>query len=164
MSRKLPAQKPGKSEQSVGTPWEFIHAVERRFGKLTIDLAADAENAKSDSFIDEQIDSLKAEWKMPAEPLRAWLNPPFADIGPWAAKCEFQKELLDEHDSIFLLVPASVGSHWYWDSVAGAADVYALSPRIKFIGHPTAYPKDLILAHFTKHSGGVFKRWQWRGL
>lgn len=156
-----PKQKPGKSEQSVATPWEFIQALERRFGKLTIDLAANSENAKTTHYIGDGIDSLAAEWKIASDPIRAWLNPPFARIEPWVAKCEFQRSLLDEGDAIFLLVPASVGANWYWNHVARPADVYALSPRMTFIGHEDPYPKDLILAVYTKHSGDVFKRWEW---
>src|SRR5665213_4144167 len=90
---KPPKQKPGLSNQSVGTPWEFVHAVERRWGKLTIDLAASAENTKvADNFIDEHDDSLAnaTEWKVADKKIRAWLNPPFARIKPWASKCEFQ--------------------------------------------------------------------------
>lgn len=41
-----PIQKPGRSKQDYGTPWEFIRAVERRWGKLHVDLAAHSENAK----------------------------------------------------------------------------------------------------------------------
>jgi hypothetical protein len=32
--RKMPEQKPGRSKQDYGTPWDFIKAVEARFGKL----------------------------------------------------------------------------------------------------------------------------------
>ena len=36
-----------RSNQVVATPPEFIAVVERRFGKITIDLAEPAENAKA---------------------------------------------------------------------------------------------------------------------
>ena len=156
-----PKQKPHRSEQSVGTPWEFIEAVERRWGKLTIDLAADAINAKAPLFITEAQDSLGdgVFWAVEGN---SWLNPPFANIGPWAKKCREQQQTLGPAFGIFLLVPASVGSHWYWDHLAPFADVYALSPRLTFEGHTSAYPKDLVLAHYTRHAGGAFKHWEWR--
>jgi len=44
MTRTMPAQRPGRSEQTVCTPREFLDAVEKRFGPIRIDLAATAEN------------------------------------------------------------------------------------------------------------------------
>jgi len=155
-----PPQKPGKSEQSVGTPWEFIHAVENRFGRITFDIAADASNAKAPAFFTEADDAIAHDWRSLVG--KIWCNPPFGDINRFAEKCASKVGSFGEQDAIFLLVPASVGANWYWDFVAPRADVYALSPRLKFIGHADPYPKDLILAVFGKHTGGVFKRWKWK--
>ena len=45
-ARVMPAQKPHRSVQVVETPWEFIDAVEKRFGKIVFDLAATLDNCK----------------------------------------------------------------------------------------------------------------------
>jgi len=41
-----------ESSGDIWTPWEFIHAVELRFGKLSVDLAASGpQSAKAKAFI-----------------------------------------------------------------------------------------------------------------
>jgi hypothetical protein len=74
-----------ESKQDYATPWELIHAVHRRFGAITTDLAASEENKKADRFFDESANSLVQNWRELTGNL--WLNPPFADISPWAEKC-----------------------------------------------------------------------------
>lgn len=166
--RKMPRQKPGKSEQTVGTPEEFIMAVEERFGPLTIDLASDAANAKAPMWIPPERDSLKVKW-FPTYEGNAWLNPPFGDCKTWAAKCARMAKRMRgdmDHpekpgDRIFLLTPASVGANWFRDHVYGKALVLALSPRLKFVGHLTHFPKDLILSVYGEKPG--FALWDWKG-
>ncbi len=106
-----PIQKPGKSKQDYGTPWEFIRACVARFGEINVDLAASAHNAKAAIYFDEARDSLSVDWA--AEPhccggALLWLNPPFADIEPWAEKCAI--ESTRRRGLILFLTPASIGS------------------------------------------------------
>src|SRR5574338_47234 len=75
-----------RSKQDYGTPRTLIHAIERRWGKLTIDLAATADNAKCERFITPEQDSLIQNWELKIGDGLGWLNPEFADIDPWAAK------------------------------------------------------------------------------
>lgn len=158
----MPQQKPGSSKQDYGTPWEFIAAVQRRFGALTWDLAAHAENTKvPGSYITTATDSLSVDWHAlvgvggKRGPL--WLNPEYARIAPWAAKCATEARKGAE---ILFLVPASVGANWYWEHVAPYAAVECLSPRLSFDGK-APYPKDLILAHYGPMIAPAFRRWQW---
>ncbi len=151
----MPVQKPSVSEQSVGTPWEFIRAVEARFCKIGIDLAASFENRKAQVFIDEESDSLSVDWS--AASGDAWLNPPFRNIGPWAAKCASNRN--PDH-LIFMLTPASISSNWFRDHVHGHARVFALNPRMKFEGHKDVFPKDLILSVYGFDPG--FEVWRWK--
>jgi hypothetical protein len=46
-----PIQKPGRSKQDYETPPDLIAAIEARWGKLTVDLAACADNTKCARFI-----------------------------------------------------------------------------------------------------------------
>jgi hypothetical protein len=86
-----------------------------------------------------------------------FLNPPFADIEPWA-----KKSALHRHAGrTFMLVPASVGSNWYAEHVHGIAHVVALSPRLMFIGETNPYPKDLALLIWSSVCGG-FSTWRWK--
>ena len=170
----MPAQNPTTSEQTVTTPWEFIDAVEARFGKLTFDLAADKANTRirarstAYSHFSAQEDALSKTWMGLGN---MWLNPPFSrpPIAKWAAKCvaeinRSRAENIGNIDRILMLTPASVGANWFWDYVWGNATVIMLSPRLTFEGHSDPYPKDLMLSVF----GGfgthdkTIERWQWK--
>lgn len=153
----MPVQKPGKSKQDYGTPWELIDAIEMRFGeKFTMDLAASEDNAKAPLWIDEAHDSLSCDWSKLGGLL--WLNPPYEKIAPWAEKC-YQDMILGAR--VMLLTPASVGSNWYQKYVHGKAYVMALNPRLTFEGETTCYPKDLCLSYFYAGMAG-FEVWRWR--
>ncbi len=156
---KEPVQKPGKSKQDYETPAEFIAAVERRYGPIGFDLAASQTNAKAAIFFDEKIDALKQPWGYAgklAVPV-AWLNPPFANIRPWAEKLDNECRFLRRWT--LMLVPASMGSLWWKDHVLGKCQADGVT-RMKFVGAEDAYPKDLaLLAYGYGVSGHGF--WQW---
>jgi phage N-6-adenine-methyltransferase len=159
--RTGPSMNKGKSKQDYGTPRAFIEAVQKRFGELAWDLAAVRANSVCggcyygpDADEPDSRDSLTADWRAVDGTL--WLNPPFADIAPWAAKCA---SVRDRRDWTLLLVPASVGSNWYAGHVHGKAIVLPLSPRLAFNGEP--FPKDLILAAYGFSVSG-FEPWRWK--
>jgi phage N-6-adenine-methyltransferase len=151
------------TKQDYGTPWTFIHAVEARFGKISVDLAASPHNAKADRFIDRDRDSLSYDWRIHDGNL--WLNPEFANIAPWAEKAATMR---DVKGFLFMLTPASIGSGWFERHVRGNAFVLGLSPRMTFegmapnpkTGKVDAYPKDLMLSVFGFGLHG-FDTWRW---
>jgi hypothetical protein len=154
------------TEQSVGTPWEFIDAVETRFGHLWFDLAADAVNHKIRNglqtmkpYFDEADDSFSKPWAEIFPRGNLWLNPTFRNAAEWAEKCAH--ETRRRHGFILTLWPASVGSNWYDDYVKDNAFSLGLRPRVRFIGHPHAYPKDLMLSVFGFGLRG-FDTWRWK--
>lgn len=149
----MPLQRPATSEQSVGTPWAFIRAVEAIYGPMTVDLAASAHNAKAALYIDETVDSLAQDWtgilRVQASlgnvsKGNGWLNPEYGKIKPFSRKaCETKGPTPASCDArVFMLVPASVGASWYWDYVHGHALVRILSPRLAFIGSHKPVSKD----------------------
>lgn len=174
-----PLQKPGRSKQTYGTPWPLIRAIEARWGPLSIDLAASACEAKAPMFITPEQNSLVQNWDELIGDGLGFLNPEFADIDPWAAKCAACLK------SIINLTPASIGSEWFANRCDGKAKVVGLRPRIAFEGchnlfpkgHPRAgerrckppcvgcasYPKDCMLllwgSRFQKES--IFQTWRW---
>jgi len=154
-----PIQKPGRSKQDYGTPVEFIAACVARFGPLVCDLAASAENAKAPAFYDRERNSLTVPWAEEHPTGTLWLNPEFADIGPWAEKCA--AESLKRQGLILLLTPASVGSNWFAAHVNRKAMVLGLSPRLQFEGTTAPYPKDLSLSVFGMGFNG-FDCWRWK--
>lgn len=186
---KMPVQKPGKSKQDYGTPWELIRAVEARWGKLTIDLAAhdNGDNAKAPEWVGESQNYLLGTLNVGLDDL-CWCNPPFDDIGSWAAKWRADAA---EGAPIISLVPASIGAGWFKRYVCGggtvpdAARVVALEGRIPFQGCHTMkdgvpkcggdefcdgcspYPKDCMLLLWGLQSDAAlphfpFEVWSWR--
>lgn len=162
-----PTIRRGESKQDYETPLEFIDAVEKRFGTLTFDLAAHAGNAKCSRFFTLEpapehpgalvADALHSSWWELSPGGLLWLNPPFANLGPWAKKC------LDESRQgaeIVMLVPASIGSNWFRDFVHQRAGVLALNGRITFVGATQPYPKDCMLIQYGPHAPG-FDVWTW---
>lgn len=147
----------GKSKQDYSTPWEFIRAVEKRFGDLNVDLAASDDNAKAPYYVTEETDSLSIDWS-PPDRINMWLNPPFANIEPWVKKCA--ATALGHGSQILVLVPASIGSNWFAEHVHGRARVYGLSPRLTFEGCKDPYPKDLMLCVYGERPG--LECWRWK--
>lgn len=163
---KMPQQNRGESRQDYVTPMWFIRLVEVKFGPIVFDLAASVENARAPAFYDEQADALKQDWTK-IRPGNRWLNPPFADIRPWAACCERFKLPKFEDKRIIMLTPASVDTEWFADHVMDTARVVFLRGRIPFDGQPVnpktgkvdGYPKGLMLSIYGDPPG--FETWKW---
>lgn len=171
MKKNATSPRPISENQSVGTPWEFIEAVERYRGPLHCDLAATQENKKAPLWIGpdwedcpEHLGRSFFRESLPSPPAGSynWLNPPFADIAPWVQR------VVEEEQPTLILVPASVGSVWYGEWVEGYMSVSFLRPRIKFEGHTAAYPKDLMLLTYNPSflSTGLLslvpQQWRWK--
>ena len=156
------------SKQDYKTPADFMASVVRRFGPITFDLAARDYNTQSPNYFAPctgpegplprdpkavAMDSLEQPWAhMATSRFRRegskgllWLNPEFGDIPTWATKCKEESYHLGAN--ILMLSPASVGSNWFCDLIAGYADVYLLKPRLSFIPGQL-YNKDCMMAHY----------------
>lgn len=163
MSKFVPPQKPGKSEQVVETPDILIDKVKRRLvvQRFNADLAADAKNTKAAFYYDEAKDALKQPWSIYAENGGwNWCNPPYADIRPWVKKAF--DECIASDAMTAMLVPASVGSNWWADYVDRIAHVLFLQGRVTFVGHTKPYPKDLALLLYSPIVFGGYEVWDWR--
>lgn len=148
-----------RSVQDVATPEDFLWAVANRFKGITFDLAATPENSVcNERHFSPEDNSLQIDWADLTGNL--WLNPPYGNIGPWAAKCAASADARHNFDRILFLAPASIGSHWFARHVHGRAMVLALTGRLKFRGHADPFPKDLILAVYGEWRG--FDVWDWR--
>lgn len=152
------------SKQDYQTPWEFIHAVESKFGEIGFDLAADAANSKAGrgpigplNFYSELDNSLIQPWHTLSGNL--WLNPPFKRVSPWAHKCAEEASL---GAKILLLTPAAVDTNWWRDFVHEKARVLFLSPRIQFDGAGDPFMKPLSLACYNFSLPKWYEPWRWR--
>jgi phage N-6-adenine-methyltransferase len=148
----------GTSKQDYATPDDFIAAAVARYGPIAFDLAASQSNTKAARFFCEADDSLSQTWSELDGNL--WLNPPFDNIAPWAAKCSrWATAPFRRPGLVLFLTPASVGSNWFAEHVHGAALVLALTGRLSFDGK-APYPKDCMLSVFGEAPG--FDIWRWR--
>lgn len=161
--RRMPRQDRSQSKQDYMTPREFLDAVERRFGPLVLDLAADETTHVTPRWYGPGgvvPDALAVDWSRadmkPTGPL--WLNPPFANIAPWAERCKIHGR---RGATILFLTPASVSSEWFAQHVHGEALVLPIRPRLKFGGMGESYPKDLMLSVFGPYVAPGFKLWKW---
>lgn len=158
----------GRSRQDYATPPEFLAWFRAEFGEIVADLAASAENAVADLYFDEASDSLAQDWAPLVRGLVdrewLWLNPPFARIAPWAAKCAASIQRKPggfTGRGIAFLVPASVGSNWWASSVDRKADVIFTRPRQSFNGIGP-FPKDLSLCLYTAGAVGRYRCVSWK--
>ena len=147
----------GTSRQDYQTPVDFLVAVGKRFGPLSVDLAARFDNTVAPQFIGPELDSLTEQWHKRKGLL--WLNPPFDKISPWACKCANESKL---GARILFLVPASVGSNWFAEHVHNHAHVLLLNGRLSFDG-VAPFPKDCILACYGFHDlKPGYDVWRWK--
>lgn len=154
----MPKQKPGKSKQDYGTPKGFLEAVKQKLHieDFTIDLAASAENSVTNFYIGEEQNSLVQDWA--GYTGWCWLNPPFADIEPWAKKA-YVESTKGAH--IAMLVPLSIAQWWvYW--VEQMAYVHLLNGRLTFVGETKPYPKDCALLLYGPEGYHGYEVWSWR--
>jgi phage N-6-adenine-methyltransferase len=154
----MPKQKPGRSKQDYGTPWDFFWSLERRLeDSFSWDLAASQENTKvPDHFYGKEDDSLTKRW----HELAGWLflNPPYADIRPWVQKASEESKL---GARVCVLVPSSTGANWWKEYVDGTAYITFLNGRITFEGTRDPYPKDLALLIYAPYLEGGSCIWRW---
>jgi phage N-6-adenine-methyltransferase len=156
-----PTQKPGRSKQDYGTPPVFLAAVKSLLDVKAFehDLAADYTNTVAVSFYSTADNALVQPWPMAGW---NWLNPPFADIGPWVQRA-YESSIVGAHTAV--LIPAAVGSNWWRDWVNQKADVLFLNGRLTFVGCTDPFPKDCALLLYSAAAyacHGSYDVWDWR--
>ena len=155
----MPKQKPGKSKQDYRTPPEFLQAVKSLLNipDFEVDLAADKHNSVcGTSYFTETANALELEWLHGGW---NWLNPPYANLRVWAEKAAWEAQ---KGACTAMLIPASVGSAWWFNHVHGRAFVHFLHPRLTFVGQTAPYPKDLALLLYAPYLAGGYNCWSWR--
>lgn len=157
---KVPAQRPGKSEQVVCTPTIFLDALKMKLAIpfFNYDLAASPSNTVATNYYTEEDDALVQDW---AGDSIGWCfcNPPYEDIEPWVAKACLE---VDKGACIAMLLPASVGSNWWKAYVHNKCYVLLLNGRITFEGHKSPYPKDLVTLLYTPFGARGYDVWSWK--
>jgi phage N-6-adenine-methyltransferase len=120
--------------QEWRTPKEFLEAVQREFGALTIDVAASAENAVCKQFLDRAENGLMSPWFERGVYLRevAWCNPGFSSMPVWIHKACVEVEGSLPTRTALVLGLCAPSTAWWRHAISHGADILLLSPRIQF--------------------------------
>lgn len=105
------------------TPQDFFNKVNSVF-HFTLDVCADATNAKCDRYFHSLQDGLSKEWKGVC-----WMNPPYGrSIGDWVKKAY---ESARGGAVVVCLLPARTDTKW-WHDYCAKGEVMFLKGRLKF--------------------------------
>lgn len=175
------------SKQDYKTPRNLIEAIEVRFGKISVDVAADFSNKVADLYFCEPngdirdlmgisskekgdgllaVDCLSQDWVwwQTQHPGLFFDNPPFKKIPEFSCK---HKEEMVRGCSSLLLIPDDA-TRAYVNNVLGHADIYRLVGRVPFkvdpvTGNKEVFPKDCAICHFYPgNDSPKYCFWDWR--
>jgi phage N-6-adenine-methyltransferase len=106
------------------TPRRVFDELDREFG-FTLDVCADAGNAKCARYFDCETDGLRQAWEGVC-----WMNPPYgARIGQWLEKARLEAEA--GNATVVCLVRARTDTAW-WHDHAMKGEVRFLRGRLRF--------------------------------
>ena len=107
------------------TPQYFFDEMNSIYGPFTIDVCADASNAKCTVFFDKDKNGLKQKWYG-----KCWMNPPYGKtIKEWMKKAY---ESAQNGATVVCLVPARTDTKWWHDYVMKADEIRFIKGRLKF--------------------------------
>lgn len=107
------------------TPQTFFNEWNALFN-FTLDVCADAQNAKCERFFDLEADGLKQDWSLDV----CWMNPPYGrEIGQWVKKAYSESR---RGATVVCLLPARTDTAWWHDYVLPFAKVTFIRGRLKF--------------------------------
>lgn len=121
-------------KQAWQTPWSFFNALEKRYGKFTIDVCASAENTKCERFYTEKDNSLTKSWKGE----RVFDNPPFELKEEFLEK--HYKEWIDNRTRSVLVLPCDTSVGWFHSWIE-LVPFTLVKGRIPFISEDLKRPK-----------------------
>ena len=106
------------------TPQDFFNIQNNLYGPFTLDVCADANNAKCAIYFDENMDGLKQTWTG-----KCWMNPPYGrEISKWMKKAY---ESSQAGATVVCLVPARTDTKW-WHDYAVKGKITFIKGRLKF--------------------------------
>lgn len=123
--------------QEWETPKELFDPVDAMFN-FDIDVAASPHNAKCESYFvdDGDLGGLGLSWfgidGLSLAPFTAWCNPPFGDMASWLAKA-LEEVCEHPYGTAVVLSPVDTSTRWWHDYATKAAEVWYLTPRVKFV-------------------------------
>ena len=124
--------------QDWETPDELFGPLNDEF-KFTLDVCADANNAKCSKFFTLSDDAFKQQWTGVC-----WMNPPFGTLGKWVKKAFEESQ---RGATIVSLLPARTNTGW-WHDYCMKAEIRFIRGRPKFKGAKHGLPLPLAIVIF----------------
>lgn len=90
------------------TPLDLWNRLNDEF-RFTLDVAASRSNALCEAFYDVEADGLTQPWHGVV-----WCNPPYSDLGAWAAKAWGEWQRVGGPTAIVMLLPANRTEQRWW--------------------------------------------------
>lgn len=125
-----------------GTPDDLFFMLDMEYG-FEIDVCANAENHKCDTYYTKEDDGLSKEWQGVC-----WCNPPYGrQISKWVKKAY-------ESDSatVVMLLPARTDTSWFHNYVLPYAEIKFIRGRIQFDGAKYNAPFPSMIAVFSEET------------
>jgi phage N-6-adenine-methyltransferase len=124
-----PVEKPaGWSSDQWATPWPLVREMEAELGPFDLDPAAEPQTAKAPRFYTIEDDGLTRPWFG-----RVWLNPPYSKPRPWLERAH-EATSMGKADLVAALLPASVDTRWFHETVLPYAELRFIRGRVRFLG------------------------------
>lgn len=130
------------------TPPEFFAEWDALF-HFTLDVCADADNAKCKRYFDVHANGLTQDWSLDV----CWMNPPYGrEIRRWIKKA-YEESL--NGATVVCLLPARTDTAWWHDYVLPFAKVTFIRGRLRFGGAINSAPFPSAVAVFYPPRGVV---------
>ena len=112
------------------TPQELFDRLDKEF-HFTVDVAANAANAKVGKYYDESVDGLRMDWTDET----VWCNPPYGRaIGDWVRKAATSRA------TTVMLIPSRTDTRWFHDYIYNKAEIRFIKGRLKIGGQKASAP------------------------
>jgi phage N-6-adenine-methyltransferase len=127
------------------TPQAFFDALDAEF-HFTLDVAADASNAKCARYLTREDDALTQHWEGVC-----WCNPPYGkELSAWLQKAY---ESAQAGATVVCLLPARTDRRW-WHAYAARGEVRFVPGRLTFTGASNPAPFASVIVIFRPPTPG----------
>ena len=134
--------------QEYATPIELFKVLDNEFN-FTMDVCADENNKKVNTYYSENENALIQDWKGVC-----WMNPPYKDMKKWVIKAHDESV---KHDStVVCLIPARTNTKW-WHEYCMKGEIRFINGRPKFEGCIHGLPQPLAIVVFGNQYKGSYK-------
>jgi phage N-6-adenine-methyltransferase len=137
--------------QEWETPRDLFERLNQEFG-FTLDLAADATNAKCCTYYTAEANALMLPWYGVC-----WGNPPYGSrrhrLSDWVRKA--YRETQKPNCTVVMLIPARTNTRWWHDYCMKADEVRFLNGRPRFGDAKHGLPQPLAIIVFRQHPGAT---------